>query len=473
MHLVDVAPLSPAKFGAILDADGRVALEELIARAQRLFDGRVLWNLNSTAKGGGVAEMLACLLAYARGAGVDTRWVVIPGTPEFFAITKRIHNRLHGAAGDGGPLGEHERRVYERTLAPTIADVVPHVSSGDVVLVHDPQPAGMVDALRARGALVAWRLHVGADVVDDQVREAWDFVRPYVAGADAHVFSRSAFVWDGLDGHHAYVIPPSIDVFSAKNQDLEPEVVDAILAAAGLVADRPGGDPLFHREDGSVARVARRAIVLQDQPLDLGRPFVLQVSRWDALKDHVGVMQAFARHVGTDAGADLVLAGPDAASVTDDPEGAGELARVKAAWHALPVPARARIHIAELPMADREENAAIVNALQRHARVIVQKSLAEGFGLTVAEGMWKGRPVVASAVGGIRDQVVDGETGRLVDPHDLAATGRAIEELLADPVRADRLGLAGRERVRVHFTGVRHLGQWVDLVEERLGAVLD
>jgi trehalose synthase len=470
MQLVDVAPLDPAKFSAILDGDGRAALDELIDRAQRLFEGRVLWNINSTAKGGGVAEMLACLLAYARGAGVDTRWVAIPGTPEFFAITKRIHNRLHGAVGDGGPLGEHERRVYERTLAPTIEEVVPLVGAGDVVLVHDPQPAGMVDALRARGALVAWRLHVGADVVDDRVREAWDFVRPYVAGADAHVFSRSAFVWEGLD-ERAYVVPPSIDVFSAKNQDLAPGAVDAILAAAGLVADRPGGDPAFEREDGSTGRVTRRATVLEDRPLRLDRPLVLQVSRWDALKDHGGVMAAFADHV--DADADLVLAGPEAASVADDPEGAGELERIKAAWRALPAAARARVHLAELPMADREENAAIVNALQRHARVIVQKSLAEGFGLTVAEGMWKARPLVAGAVGGIQDQVVEGETGRLVDPHDLAATGAAIGDLLADPARADRMGAAGRERVRLHFTGVRHLGQWVDLVEERLAAVLD
>jgi trehalose synthase len=193
---------------------------------------------------------------------------------------------------------------------------------------------------------------------------------------------------------------------------------------------------------------------------------VLQVSRWDRLKDHVGVLRGFAEHVAPQGDAHLVLAGPATEAVADDPEGAEALAEVEAAYRALPDDVRWRVHLARLPMADREENAAMVNALQRGAQIVVQKSLAEGFGLTVAEGMWKGRPMVASAVGGIQDQVVDGETGYLVaDPHDLPAFGGAVRRLLADPAHAERMGRAGRQRVIDHFLETRHLRQWVDLIE--------
>jgi trehalose synthase len=163
-----------------------------------------------------------------------------------------------------------------------------------------------------------------------------------------------------------------------------------------------------------------------------------------------------------------VLAGPDVTAVADDPEGAEVLAEVEAAWHELPVRARRRVHLAMLPMEDADENAVIVNALQRRSDVVAQKSVAEGFGLTVAEAMWKGRPVVATTVGGIQDQIEDGVTGRLVAPHDLAAFGERISELLADPHGAERMGAAAQARVREHFLGARHLGQYVKLLESVL-----
>jgi trehalose synthase len=465
MQHVDVEPLDPANFAAVLDEEGFKGVLDLAARAQDIFRDRVLWNVNSTAKGGGVAEMLASLLAYTLGAGVDSRWVVIEGDPEFFRITKRIHNRLHGSDGDDQPLGPAERAAYEQTLARQAEAMVRMVRPGDVVLVHDPQPAGLVDALKERGADVVWRLHVGADEVNHRVREAWDFVRPYVSRADRWVFSRQSFVWDGLEASRTAVIAPSIDIFSPKNQDLSDQSAHAILAAAGLVADRVSGIPEFRREDGSVARVERPADILEERPLTLDRPLVVQVSRWDALKDHGGVMRGFVEHVLPVQDADLVLAGPAAEAVADDPEGAEELDRIKDAWRALPLEARERVHVACLPMDDRQENAAIVNALQRHATVVVQKSLAEGFGLTVAEGMWKSRPVVAGAVGGIQEQVVQGETGWLVDPRDLAAFGSRVADLLGDREAADRMGASARERVLEHFIGVRHLRQWLELFE--------
>jgi trehalose synthase len=230
-----------------------------------------------------------------------------------------------------------------------------------------------------------------------------------------------------------------------------------------VVAEGSVGDPTYERHDGSTGRVDRRARMVEQAPLEADASVVTQVSRWDHLKDPLGVMEGFARHVDHGTNAHLVLAGPEPTAVTDDPEGADVLSSCVAAWERLAPEARERIHLALLPMADAEENAVIVNALQRWSSVVVQKSLAEGFGLTVAEAMWKARPVVASRVGGIQDQIADGESGVLVDAGDLAGFGAAVSGLLADRDRAERMGAAAQARVRGEFLGVRHLTEYVDL----------
>ncbi len=198
---------------------------------------------------------------------------------------------------------------------------------------------------------------------------------------------------------------------------------------------------------------------------------VTQVSRWDRLKDPAGVLRGFCEHVD-DRDAHLMLAGPSVGAVADDPEGAEVLGEVRAQWGALEPDVRRRVHLAQLPMEDAEENAAIVNALQRRSDVIVQKSLAEGFGLTVAEAMWKARPVVASRVGGIQDQIVDGESGVLIDdPADLPRFGAAVGRLLRDPTLAAQLGEAARERVREEFLGTRQLIQYLNLLDRLVNAL--
>jgi trehalose synthase len=194
-------------------------------------------------------------------------------------------------------------------------------------------------------------------------------------------------------------------------------------------------------------------------------PVVMQVSRWDLLKDPLGVLGAFAGHVPGRYAAHLLLVGPSTVAVADDPEGAQVLDAVRTAWHELPAKVRRRVHLCSLPMDDVEENAAIVNALQRHATVVVQKSLAEGFGLTVAEAMWKQRPVVASRIGGIRDQIEDGRSGHLLpDPRDLGQAGAAIAELLADGDQARAMGIAAHLRVREQFLGPSHLGRYFEVI---------
>jgi len=465
---VPLEPLPLDRFQAIL-GDEFAAVAEGAAHARELLDGRTVWHINSTAAGGGVAELLRSLLAYVSGVGVDTRWAVIDGEPDFFELTKRIHNHLHGAPGDGGGLGPAEHALYESALTSEAAELVSRVRPGDVVFLHDPQTAGMVEPVRASGATIVWRCHVGLDLPTKLAHAAWDFLRPYVAEADAWVFSRPDFVWDGLDRERVWIVPPSIDAFSPKNQELAPEAVGAILAQTGLSDAPAAGEARFERSNGSAAVVARRAEVDEDAPVPAAAKLVTQVSRWDRLKDPAGVLSGFAEHV-TDEDTHLVLAGPSVAAVADDPEGADVLAEIRSQRLALPPGVRARVHLACLPMDDVDENAAIVNALQRRSDVVVQKSLAEGFGLTVAEAMWKRRAVIASGRGGILDQITDGENGVLLsDPTDLAEFGAALVRLLADPGLRERLGDGARRRVEERFLGTRHLLQYLDLVSGVIG----
>src|SRR4051812_17075305 len=233
LSLIELGTLPLAGFDTVLPEPAAAALHTAERLGRSELSGRRIWNVNSTARGGGVAEMLGPLLAYARGSGVDARWAVVAGGGEFFAITKRIHNRLHGIAGDGGPLGAAERAAYEAALAPNAAELLALVEPNDIVILHDPQTAGLIPRL-PRGVTVIWRCHVGLDVPNDLAREAWRFLEPYVLQADAYVFSREAFVWDELDPAKRAIIAPSIDAFAPKNAELSADAVNAILVTAGI-----------------------------------------------------------------------------------------------------------------------------------------------------------------------------------------------------------------------------------------------
>lgn len=431
---------------------------------RRHLAGRRVWNVNSTAAGGGVAEMLRALLGYVNDVGIDVRWVVIGGDARFFAITKRVHNQIHGTVGRGRPLDPDDAAHYAWTQEANAAELADMVAPGDVVLLHDPQTAGLAAPLREAGAWVVWRCHVGLDWENEATRGAWSLLRPHLAATHAYVFSRRRYVpaWIPID--RVWIIPPSLDPFSAKNQPLDDADVGAILATIGVQSDgASAGEGRFVRGDGSAGAVTRSGSVIGD-----GRPsprdaVVLQVSRWDRLKDMAGVMTGFADHVVPFDAGYLLLVGPAVAGVGDDPEGADVYAECLARWYDLPAAARERILLVTLPMADVDENGAMVNALQRRAGVIAQKSLAEGFGLTVAEGMWKGRPVIGSAVGGIQDQIVDGTGVLLTDPADLAAFGAAVRSLLDDPATAERIGTAARASVRDRFIGDLNLLRYARL----------
>ena len=341
LNEVQVAALPLGQLAGLLEPDRAARLWKYAETARRVIGDRVVWNVNATASGGGVAEMLLALLAYGRGAGVTTRWLVLDGNPEFFRVTKRIHNFLHGSAGDGGSLGERERLHYDAVLTANLARLVEVVRPDDVVLLHDPQTAGLVPGLRAVGAHVIWRCHVGADASNVATEAAWSFLRPYVEQAEAVIFSRAEYAPAWVDTGRIWVIPPSLDPFSPKNRLLEPEQVDAALRAAGIVAGKTDDRFLgFTRRDGSPGLVRRHdGVIMGGGKMTPDVRYVLQVSRWDRLKDMVGVLTGFASAVDSlPDDVHLVLAGPRPDGVSDDPEGATVAEECLVAWLELPPP---------------------------------------------------------------------------------------------------------------------------------------
>ena len=470
---LDVPAVPLGVFGPLIGPERLANLESAAEVSRALLASRTLWNINSTASGGGVAEMLQVLVGYIRGAGIDARWVVIEGDPVFFDITKRLHNRIHGMPGDGGVLDDAEAARYAEVCTDNADALIERVRPGDVVLLHDPQTAGLATRLRQAGARTVWRCHIGTDVSNAWTEQAWAFLRPHLQACEAFVFSRRTYVPGWVPDDRVAVIAPSIDPFSLKNRDLNPTEMSAMLAGIGLT-DRseqfqPAVSPVtLRRGDDPPVRVHRRATIVSEGALvDPAEPLVVQVSRWDRLKDMRGVMVGFAEHVAGRGAAQLALVGPSVTGVTDDPEGAEVLDECVACWETLPAASRRRIWIVSLPMEDRDENALMVNTLQRSATVVVQKSLVEGFGLTVAEAMWKGKAVVASAVGGIVDQVVPG-TGVLVDPTDLAVFGDTVARLLEQRDEVARLGEAARRHVLDAFVGDRHLLAYASLIDRLL-----
>ncbi|MEW6472426.1 MAG: glycosyltransferase [Actinomycetota bacterium] len=439
MRDVPVRPLRIEALAPVIGA-GRVAETSMaLESARQALGGHTVWTVNSTATGGGVAEMLVRILGYTSGAGIDSPWLVLEGDEPFFRITKRIHHKLHGMPGDG-PLLPGDRRHYERVMAPNAEALGSRVRPGDIVVLNDPQTVGLAGSLRDCGAAVVWRNHIGADTVNEHTDQGWAFLRPYLGAVDLCVFTRQEYAPHPLPSPFV-VMPPTIDPLSAKNGDLDPVAGEGILEACGL------------------------------GPVPPGAPLVVQVSRWDPLKDPVGVMDGFLRLEPDRFDAHLALVGPDTAEVADDPEGQQVFEGCLRRWRALPEAQRRRIHLVSLSMADVEENARMVNAIQRRATVVVQKSLAEGFGLTVTEAMWKRKPVLASAVGGIQDQIVHGRQGWLLsDPSDPAEFAAALDRLLRDRVLAASLAADARRRVQEQFLDDRQLCEWAQIFERLAGS---
>ena len=451
----------------------RAAVSDLEQEARLLADrlsGRKVWLLSSTAMGGGVAEMLRPIMALLAELRVPAEWLVIrPPRPDFFALTKRLHNLIHGE-GDAH-LTSDDRALYDEVSAECAEELRPMIAPRDVLIPHDPQPLGTGARIkRAIGLTSVWRCHIGLDYETPQTVAAWRFLQEDALAYDHTVFSAPEYIPAFLAGR-ASVIPPGIDPLSPKNCDLRPQEIVETLCRAGLL---PQHAPI---EKPPFAQPARR---LRDNGLfgpadDIGllfRPVLLQISRWDRLKGWLPLLDGFCRlkRAARDPRTSLlrlVMAGPDPAGVADDPEARDVLAEVCRAWQVLPPELREDVAVVVLPLHSRLENALMVNALQRSATIVAQNSLREGFGLTVAEAMWKSAPILGTHACGIRNQVRDGIDGILVrDPENPDEIASALARLLASDLGA--LGRAAERRVFEQFLVFEQLARWMRLVDDRV-----
>jgi trehalose synthase len=377
---------------------GQPVIDDLKLIAERLH-GKVIQNINSTAVGGGVAEILSRMIPFLQELGIDARWDVIKGGEKFFAVTKKFHNALHGRHES---ITEYDLQIFTKTSQDNLADLD---IRGDIVFVHDPQPIAMIEKKSANKWI--WRCHVD---VSDPRQEVWDFLMRFIPRYDAAVFSAPSF--SRPLPVRQFLISPSIDPLSDKNRELPQETIKAVLGKYGIPEDKP---------------------------------IITQISRFDRLKDPVGVIEVYKR-VKKYIDCRLILAGGTAA---DDPEGVQVLEEVRE---------RAGkdkdIHILLMSQNDIE-----VNALQRVSDVIMQKSLREGFGLTVSEALWKTKPVVASHVGGIPLQIKNKYSGLLCRSIEGAAF--SVKQLLNNPGYARKLGENGKEHIRNNFLLTRHLKDYM------------
>ncbi|MBU4377420.1 MAG: glycosyltransferase [Candidatus Omnitrophica bacterium] len=387
-----------AKIEEYIPIVGQSVIDDLELLSERL-KGKVIQHVNSTSVGGGVAEILNRMVPLLRDLGVDARWDLIKGGEQFFEVTKKFHNALHGR-NEG--LTQHDFDIFMETSRMNIEEVNIY---GDIVFIHDPQPIALVEK-KADNKWI-WRCHID---VSDPDQKVWGFLLDFILKYDSAVFSAPSFSRELAI--RQFLIAPSIDPLSDKNKELPQDVIDGVLAKYNITTDKP---------------------------------IVTQISRFDRLKDPVGVIEAY-QNVKRHIDCQLILAGGTAA---DDPEAIQVLEEVREK-----AGGDKDIHILLLPQNDVE-----INALQRASTVIVQKSLKEGFGLTVSEALWKGKPVVASNVGGIPLQIKHKYSGLLCHSVEGAAFG--IKQLLHSPGYAKKLGENGREHIRNNFLLTRHLRDYM------------
>jgi trehalose synthase len=386
---------------------GQASIRQLRQLGLRL-SGTRLVHINSTREGGGVAEILNWMVALMRDIGIEASWEVISGPPRFYEITKSIHNGLQGMPVQ---LGAKDWALLRDVNEAWAAEHKAYLRDADVVIVHDPQPSPLIEFCRNGRSKWIWRAHID---ISHPYRPVWKNLRTIVEKYDASIFSMSAFA-QPLP-HPQYLVPPSIDPLSEKNCDLSRKEIKKICEEVGL---------------------------------DCNRPVLVQVSRFDRFKDPLGVIKAY-QIVRRVAPVQLVLAGGGAA---DDPEGNAVYQEVLEAAQG-----DDDIHVFLLP----PDAHRMINALQRIADIVIQKSTKEGFGLTVAEAMWKGKPVIGGDTGGIRLQIVNYQTGFLVSTPEGAA--HRIRFLLDHRRRLNRMGDIAREFVRENFLLTRHLREYLTLV---------
>ena len=396
---------------SLLEQYAHIVGNEVINHLRQLahpLKGVKILHVNSTKEGGGVAEILNRLIPLKRELGIDAEWEIIIGEKEFYQCTKKMHNSLQGDRDD---ISSSLLTIYENTNLQNFERLKEKLEEADVVFIHDPQPAAFLHFCKERKGRWVWRCHID---VSHPYRPVWKYLREYIKGYDASIWSLSAFAQPF--SHPLYLIPPSIDPLSDKNIELSEKEISDFLDSWGINRDSP---------------------------------IITQVSRFDRFKDPIGVIQSY-QLIKKYVPVQLVLAGGGA---SDDPEGEQVLQEVKAFAGDDP-----DVHILELP----PDAHRAINALQRGSDIIVQKSLKEGFGLTVTEGLWKGKPVIAGDTGGIKLQVINHHCGFRVNTPEGAAM--RIRYLLKHPEIMETMGKNARQLVLDNYLITRHLREYLTLV---------
>lgn len=459
----------------------RAEAKDLVSRLK----GRTVWMVNSTARGGGVAEMLPQMVTIFRELGVNMEWVVIGSSePRFFRLTKQLHNLIHGSSTP--QLTGDDRALYDAVSRENADSFRAHLRAGDLLVVHDPQPLGMGALLRQEVDVRAvFRCHIGLDEVTTHTRSAWDFLKTYAEFYDHSIFTTTEYIPDFLKGS-AGVIRPAIDPLGHKNRDLRLTRLMGVLCNSSLVSEQQSIVPLDYTH--TVMRLdANRQFVSIKPSSGIGipfRPIVTQISRWDRLKGFKPLLDGFVqlkKHVeNNNSNKDdehlrrlqlvrLVLAGPEPAAVADDPEATEVLDELITKYVELPKVLQEEIAIVSLPMTVKKENELIVNALQRSSTVIVQNSLREGFGLTVTEAMWKRAAVLGSSACGIRQQIRDGVDGWLIqNPEDPDEISTKLNEILKNSSGRVKAGQTAQRRVRDEFLVFSQVSSWLKTLVERV-----
>ncbi|WP_051312942.1 glycosyltransferase [Sporocytophaga myxococcoides] len=442
--------------------------------------GKKVWMINSTAQGGGVAEMMPRLISLFRQIGIDTDWIVTESDKkEFFNITKKLHNLIHGVCCDF--VYEEERALYEQVNKENAEALLKLLKPHDIVVIHDPQPAGMIKFLKGQLPLkFIWRCHIGIDEHTEQTKNAWDFLHPYTELYNFNVFSATAYIPGHLTGR-ASVMHPTIDPLDHKNRYLSIHKTVGILSNSGLA--RPYQAVLTPPFGNMVKRLHPDGIFSRPfTPSDPGllyKPFALQVGRWDRLKGFMELIKGFEliktngayhfnhRHSKRLEMLKLVLAGPDPTYVSDDPEGEEVLDELIDYYKSLSPALQRDIVILNLPMESRKQNHLIVNALQLCASVVVQNSIREGFGLTVTEAMWKKKPVIGGYTCGINEQIMDDIQGKIIkNPRDPEDVAYVLNTLLKEPKKREVLGHRAQKTVIDHFLIFKQILQWIHLFDK-------
>lgn len=452
---------------------------EIVPEYAKKLKGRTIWMVNSTATGGGVAEMLPSQLRLMRAMGIRIEWLVIEtADPKFFELTKRIHNAIHGSGK--GVFSEADREPYERVNQKNLAAALERINDGDILVIHDPQPMPLAGMIRAhRNVKCVWRCHIGLDQSTPVTEAVWKFLEPYFSDYDRFVFSLEEYVLPSIRANTS-LIPPAIDPLSHKNRTLQMHKALSILSQAGILA--PNEARLYADYKHQARRVGpdgHFGKVNDPFPLEMiYRPIITEISRWDRLKGFKELMEAFVHLKRKNEArqdkesleykrikmARLVLGGPDPLFVTDDPEGEEVLNELVDFFKELPGDIQKDIALLLLPLENPKQNALIVNALQRCSVIVVQNSIQEGFGLTATEAMWKQTPVLVSGAAGLKFQVSHGETGTInADPSDIPALSDALEYMLSHQKELDKWGFNAQSRVVERFTLFSQIESWLEL----------